>query len=48
MHTPEWKAMISKSKFKDMPDFGMSKKGHISLQDHGDKVWYKNIKIKAI
>lgn len=48
MNTPEWKKMIAKSKFKDMPDFGLSDQGHISLQDHGDKVWYKNIKIRKI
>ncbi|MFK7773069.1 MAG: family 16 glycoside hydrolase [Saprospiraceae bacterium] len=45
MHTDEWKEMIANSKFKDMPDFGLAKKGHISLQDHSDKVWFKNIKI---
>jgi cytochrome c len=48
MNTPEWKKMIAKSKFKEMPDFGLSDNGHISLQDHGDKVWYKNIKIRKI
>ncbi|MDB4768576.1 DUF1080 domain-containing protein [Saprospiraceae bacterium] len=45
MHTDQWRAMVANSKFKDMPDFGLSKKGHISLQDHNDKVWFKNIKI---
>ncbi|MFT4761346.1 MAG: cytochrome c [Paraglaciecola sp.] len=48
MHTPKWKEMIANSKFKDMPDFGLSKKGHISLQDHSDRVWYRNIKIKEL
>jgi cytochrome c len=48
MHTDEWKKMIAKSKFKEMPGFGLSKSGHISLQDHGDKVWYKNIKIRRL
>ncbi len=48
MFTPEWDALIKGSKFKDMPDFGKSKKGHISLQDHGDLVWFRNIKIKAL
>ncbi len=48
MFTPEWEAMIKGSKFKDMPGFGKSKKGHISLQDHGDLVWYKNIKIREL
>lgn len=48
MHTDEWKEMVAKSKFKDMEDFGLAKKGHISLQDHGDKVWFKNIKIREL
>ncbi len=48
MYTPEWTAMIAKSKFHEMPGFGKGKSGHISLQDHGDKVWYRNIKIKEL
>jgi hypothetical protein len=43
-----WKQMIAISKFKDMPNFGTFKKGKISLQNHGDKVWYKNIMIKKL
>jgi len=45
---PEWDAMIASSKFKDMDGFGKASRGHISLQDHGDKVWYRNIKIREI
>jgi hypothetical protein len=48
MHTPEWDAMVAASKFKTMPDFGKATKGHIALQDHGDAVWYRNIKIKQL
>lgn len=48
MFTPEWTEMIKNSKFKDMKGFGMSPKGHISLQDHGDLVWFRNIKIREI
>jgi hypothetical protein len=43
-----WNKMISISKFKDMPGFGTFKQGKISLQDHGNQVWYRNIKIKRL
>lgn len=48
MFTPEWAALIKNSKFKDMPGFGKTRKGHIALQDHGDNVWYRNIKIREL
>lgn len=43
-----WKQLIAGSKFKDMPDFGKFKSGKIVLQDHGDAVYFRNIKIKAL
>ncbi|MEO8719581.1 MAG: DUF1080 domain-containing protein [Ginsengibacter sp.] len=43
-----WKEMIAISKFKNMPSFGTFKKGKIALQDHGNDVWFKNIRIKAL
>ena len=48
MYTEKWNEMIKASKFKDMVGFGQAVKGKIALQDHGDKVWYRNIKIKAL
>jgi len=48
MHDDNWKKMVAASKFKDMPDFGLATKGHISLQDHGDKVWFRNLKIRSL
>lgn len=48
MHTPEWDQMVANSKFKDMKDFGKATRGHIALQDHGDRVWFRNIKIKEL
>jgi hypothetical protein len=48
MHTPEWDALVAGSKFKQWPAFGKAKRGHIALQDHGDKVWYRNIMIKPM
>ena len=48
MFGDEWAAMIAKSKFKDMSGFGKFRKGHIALQDHGDAVAYRNIKIRPL
>ncbi|MBO9631947.1 MAG: DUF1080 domain-containing protein [Chitinophagaceae bacterium] len=44
----QWQALIAKSKFVKMDDFAKAKEGHIVLQDHGDKVWFRNIKVKAL
>jgi hypothetical protein len=45
-----WKELIRRSKFSqgESPDFGKVFSGHISLQDHGDKVWYRNIRIQKL
>jgi cytochrome c len=48
MHDKKWDEMVAGSKFKTMPDFGKAQKGHIALQDHGDNVWYRNIKIREL
>jgi cytochrome c len=48
MHTPAWDALVQKSKFKDMPDFGKASAGHLALQDHGFKVSFRNIKIREL
>lgn len=44
----QWKADKAKGKWKDTPQYGMSKKGHIALQDHGSEAWFRNIKIKEL
>ncbi|MGK7393653.1 MAG: family 16 glycoside hydrolase [Candidatus Cyclobacteriaceae bacterium M3_2C_046] len=44
--SPDWKARVEKSKFKQYPDYGYNKKGHIGLQDHGHTVYFRNIKIR--
>jgi hypothetical protein len=46
--SPEWDSLISKSKFAPMKGFGREERGHIALQDHGDKVWFRNLKIRTL
>mgnify|MGYP001796796060 CR=1 FL=1 len=48
MNSEEWADKIARSKFRDMKGFGVQEKGRISLQDHGDDVWYRNIKIRDL
>jgi len=48
LESPEWEKLVAESKFKNMPHHGRVRKGHIVLQDHGDKVWYRNVKIRRL
>lgn len=44
----EWKQAIGESKWTEYPDYGTVREGHIALQDHGDPVWFRKIKIREL
>lgn len=48
MWNEAWNLLVEQGKWKDYPDYGKAGKGHIGLQDHGSKVWFRNIKIKLL
>jgi len=43
-----WKKLVAGSKFVHMPDFATFHRGRIALQDHGNDVWFRNIRIKQL
>jgi hypothetical protein len=47
-NSEEWKKLRNSGKWASFPDWGKFDEGHISLQNHGTKVWFRNIKIKTL
>jgi len=45
--TPEWEKMVAASKFADL-DYGLTRSGRIGIQDHGDAVYFRNIRIRPL
>ena len=46
--SPDWEARVADSKFADLPAYGKASEGHISLQDHGSAVDYRNFRVRAL
>lgn len=46
--TPDWDNKVKTGKWKDYPGYGRAKRGHIGLQDHGNQIWFRNIKIRTL
>jgi hypothetical protein len=44
----DWFERKNSGKWTGAPEYGLARTGHISLQDHGDVAWYRNIKIKEL
>ncbi len=48
LDTPQFAGLLAASKYRDIPGFAERRSGHIVLQDHGDAVWFRNIKIRPL
>ena len=48
MWSPEWKALVKKSKFNQWPEYGMQKTGHLVIQNHGDHVQFRNLRVRRL
>jgi len=47
--SPDWEAKVKASKFKDWPNYGRAKRGHIALQgDHNGELAFRNIRIREL
>ena len=48
LDSPTWRAAVAASKFAELPLYGRVSPGHIAIQDHGDPVWFRNLKIRRL
>lgn len=48
MSSKDWRDRVANSKFKQWKKFGVNPVGHICLQEHGNEMWFRNIRIKRI
>ena len=47
MGSPEWNKLVAASKFSEWPPFGLARRGHLAIQEHGGRVAFRNLKIKT-
>ena len=43
-----WEAEVAETKFAEFPDYGRNAQGHIVFQDHGDPIWFRNIRVREL
>ncbi len=46
--TPDWEERVKNSKWNEHKGYGRATKGNICLQDHGDEIWFRDVKIKEL
>jgi hypothetical protein len=46
--TPDWERRVKAGKWKDYPGYGRAKRGRIGLQDHGNKIYFRSIRIRTL
>jgi hypothetical protein len=46
--SPEFRELVAKSKFSRWAGFGLNARGHISLQDHGNEIWFRRVRIRPL
>jgi hypothetical protein len=44
----DWTAKVAASKFAQWPGYGRAARGHIALQDHGDRVAFRHIRLREL
>ena len=48
LHSADWKARVDASKFKQWPEYGQAAEGYIGLQEHGNRIEFRNIKLRVL
>lgn len=48
LQSPDWETRVAASKFAQWKGYGLAPSGYIALQDHGDRVEYRSIRIREL